>query len=134
METLRSGLKKLLEVQTDEDGNNITVENLELHYKGQITPGESYEDMLSQLHRWVDRKFNDLFSAELGLMPERMAEGEHWKQQGLFDDEVEEVVGGVGAAVRDFIDASGRYDGDVEMTAGGRSVKIPKPKRAPVAQ
>ena len=86
MEFTKSTLKKQIEVQKDEDGNSLTVEVFDGRFQADIQAGDTMESMRSELHRWLDRKFNDLFAAELGLMPERVKEGERWKQVGLFDD------------------------------------------------
>jgi hypothetical protein len=82
-------VKKLIEV---EDGE--TVEAIDVRLQVQLLPGEKYEDVRAALMKRLDSRFNELFYAELGVMPERLAEGEVWRQRSLFADEVmQEAVG-----------------------------------------
>ena len=117
----KSSLKKEMEVVFD-DGGPATVELLVGKFTAQIEDGDTYEDMRVKLHEWLDNKLKRLFEAELGLMPERLLDGEHMRQMGLFDS-----VDGVSAAVRDFINASAKFDGDVTLSDGHTTVKVPKP-------
>jgi hypothetical protein len=77
----KSTLKKQMEV---EDGEAAEVIDLRLQYE--IFPGEKYEEIRSALHKRLDLRFNEMFAAELGLMPQRVKEGESWVQRGMFDD------------------------------------------------
>lgn len=85
MEFSKSTLKHQTEVEIT-DGVPCTIEVLDGKFQAHIQPGDTYEQMRTELHKWLDRKFNYLYAAELGLMPERIAEGEKWKQLGMFDD------------------------------------------------
>lgn len=80
MEITKSQLKKWIDI----DGADQT-EVIDLRIQAQIEPRDTYEAMRAELHSQVDRRFNLLFRTELGLMPDRVAEGDHWKQHGLFE-------------------------------------------------
>lgn len=77
----KATVKKQLEV---EDGE--TKEMIDVRLQIELDPGDSYQNLRALLIQRLDKKFNEIFAAELGLMPERIAEGERWKQQGMFSD------------------------------------------------
>lgn len=77
----KSTVKKQIEV---EDGE--TIEFIDVRLQIDIGVNDSYEDIRGMLIKRLDSRFNELFAAELGLMPERIQEGERWKQQGMFTD------------------------------------------------
>lgn len=77
----KASVKKQLEV---EDGE--TKEVIDVRLQLELDPGDNYEDLRALLIRRLDKKFTEMFAAELGLMPQRVKEGEHWHQTGLFSD------------------------------------------------
>lgn len=79
----KASIKKQISI---EDGEPVEVVDLRLQY--QIPPGESYESIRSKLLKKTDERFNEVFAAELGLMPARVEEGQRWKQMGMFDPEI----------------------------------------------
>jgi hypothetical protein len=81
MQITKATLKKQLEVEGGE-----TIEVIDVRLQVQLDPEDSYENIRSLLHQRMDRRFNEMFSAELGLMPGRVKEGERWQQLGMFDD------------------------------------------------
>lgn len=81
MQITKAQLKKQMHV---EDGEAL--EFLDVKMQISIEPGDTYEDIRSLLHKKLDRRFNELFAAELGIMPERMAEGDKWRQLGMFEN------------------------------------------------
>lgn len=83
----KSVIKKQLEVEDDEPRELIDV-RLQI----ELDPHDKYEDVRALLIKRLDRRFTELFAAELGVMPERMAEGKRWRQQRLFDDPVTSAV------------------------------------------
>lgn len=78
----KSTIKKQLDI---EDGEAVEFLDVRLQFE---LNGETYEDIRTELHKRLDRRFNEMFAAELGVMPNRMEEGQRWKQLGLFDDAV----------------------------------------------
>lgn len=74
-------VKKQLEVKDGE-----TIEVIDVRLQLELDAGDDYQSLRALLIQRLDRKFNEMFQAELGLMPERVAEGERWKQQGMFSD------------------------------------------------
>lgn len=121
MEYVKSSLKQVLEVVTV-DGQNYPVEMLEGAFKVEIGPRDTIEAMRADLHEWVDRKFNDLITADVGKMAERIEEAAQLSLKGFFDR-----PDTVSSAVRGFIEASAKFDGDVTLSSGGKTVKVPKP-------
>jgi len=81
MQVTKATVKKQIEV---EDGESH--EFIDVRLQIDIDPNDSYEDLRAMLIKRLDKRFNELFAAELGLMPDRIKEGEHWKQQGMFSD------------------------------------------------
>lgn len=71
-------------IELDDDGYASEVIDLKLQY--QILRGESIEEVRTALIRRVDKCVSQMFAAELKLMPERLEEGERWKQHSMFGD------------------------------------------------
>lgn len=83
----KSDLKKQLHV---EDGDIVEVVDMKFQYE--IEPGQPYEVIVQRMHQMLDRRFNQMFAAELRLMPGRIEEGERWHQMGLFDDPLQVIA------------------------------------------
>lgn len=84
--------KKTIRKQTSIDGGEAR-EIIDVRLQLDITEGgESYEDIRFALKQALDKKFSQMFAMELGIMPERLQEGERWRQLGLFDDPVAQVA------------------------------------------
>lgn len=78
--------KAALTKKLDLDGAE-PVEVIDMRLQYEIFPGESYEAIRAAFLQRCDRRFTEMFAAELGLMPERAQEGERWRQMGLFDED-----------------------------------------------
>ena len=81
MELTKSAIKKQMHIEAGE-----VTEVIDVKMQIRIEEGGSYEDIRMLLQKKLERRFNELFRAELGLMPARVKEGERWKQIGLFEE------------------------------------------------
>lgn len=90
----KSALKKTFGIVDGE-----TVEVIDLSFKYEILPGESYENIRTAFLQRCDKRFTEMFAAELGLMPARMEEGERWHQLGMFDDPIMDAANAFRQAV-----------------------------------
>jgi hypothetical protein len=74
-------VKKTFEL--DEDG--YAAETIEVRFVVDVLKGQSYADIKAGLHEHLDTRFNDMFAAELDIMPTRVEEGDRWRQERLFE-------------------------------------------------
>lgn len=107
MDFTKAVIKKQLEV--DEEGYSTEV--IDLHLKISIGAKDNYEEIRAALLQRVDRKFNQMFRAELGAMPQRLEEGERWYQTSLFGEDALPNV------IRQGVDMLRRYGATIH--AGG---------------
>jgi len=81
MQITKAILKKQMHVE-----NGEILEVIDVKMQISIEPGDQYEEIRTLLHKRLDRRFNEMFEAELGLMPSRIEEGERWHQRGMFEE------------------------------------------------